>query len=74
MPITMRLVAQAITFHSREFLCSPIRSARLISSSIRMMTTGSRTPFSTCERMAKLISCASGSSSTVSALPAISSV
>src|ERR1035438_3999343 len=71
MPITMMLVPHAIQFHRREFLCSPIRSSRLMSISIRMMTTGSKTPFSTCDRMATLISCASGKSSTVSAPPAI---
>ena len=49
MPITIMLVAHAITFHNREFLCSPIRSLRLMSISIRIMITGSSTPFSTCE-------------------------
>src|ERR1035438_252669 len=73
-PITMRLVPHAITFHRREFLCSPIRSLRLISISIRMITTGSRTPFNTCERMAKLINCESGNSNTVAAPHTISSV
>lgn len=73
-PITMMLVLQAMTFHSREFLCSPIRSLRLINSSMRMITTGSRTPFNTCDKIATLMSCASGSSNTVIAPPAISSV
>ena len=42
--------------------------------SIRMITTGSSTPFNTCDKIAKFISCASGSISTVTAPPAISSV
>ena len=74
MPMTMMLVPHAIQFQRREFLNPPIRSLRLMSISMRIMTTGSRTPLRTCERMATLISCASGNSSTVSAPPTMSSV
>jgi len=74
MPITITLVPQAITFHNPEFLCAPIRSLRLMSSNMRMITTGNSTPFSTWLSTADFTSIESGRKSTVIAPPAMSSV
>ena len=69
----MIAVAHAITLNQRLLVCFPINSGLLISTSIKIMTTGSRTPFSTCERIVTFTSGKCGHKTTP-APAAISSV
>ena len=48
--IMMMLAAQATMLKAQVLMCSPIRSRRLISSKIKIRTTGSQTPLATCEK------------------------
>ena len=47
-PVTT--VTQATTLNAGVFTCSPIKSRRLMSSNMKIRTTGSQTPLPTCER------------------------
>ena len=48
--IMMMLEPQAMMLKRQLFTCSPIRSRRLISSKMKISTTGSQTPLATCEK------------------------
>ena len=48
--IMTMLVTQAMMLKRQLFTWSPIRSRRLISSNMKISTTGSQTPLATCER------------------------
>src|SRR5208283_5083468 len=56
----MMVVAHATALNKCEFTYSPINSFLLISSSMKINTNGSTTPFSTCDQRTILTSCGPG--------------